>query len=117
MTTFVVVGLSDRPGTAPAVYGSWDTSEEGRRARARVRRRLAREEADFETAAYLCALQEENPPEEQPDSTEEIRARAEGTVCDLLGAADFEGMEVCDFAAVVVQRLLDSGLVTLGGTS
>lgn len=112
---YIVIGTSSRPKTVPFAVGPYATREEAKRAQARLRRKWKHEEAeygdDITVKAYLRVLWKEIVTPAPPASS--TQEEAEAVVCDLLGAADFEGMEVCDFAAVVVTRLLESGHVRL----
>jgi hypothetical protein len=115
-TGYVVVGTTTRPNTRPVVVGPFATEEEGKRAQARLRRKWNKEEAEVghKASALLRNLWSPEPIfNEVRKITPATRVDATQVVCDMLGAADFEGMEVCDFADAVVARLLASGHVRL----
>lgn len=52
---WVVVGTSDRPNTVPVVVGPFDTKDDARRARVRLRRRWQREENDKNVGQYTIS--------------------------------------------------------------
>jgi hypothetical protein len=57
---YVVVGLSDRPGTAPGVIGPWPPTEAGKRearnAQARLRAKWKREDAPAKVRTFIRLL-------------------------------------------------------------